>query len=245
MKDLHTHILYGIDDGSKSIEESIEILKKANARGVTDIVLTPHYIKDSIYQTNNKEKAKLLKELQKNLKKENININLYLGNEVYIDEEIRPLLKKDIATINNSKYILIELPLNRKCLILDEVLYQLSKEDLIPIIAHPERYLSYYKDYDFFDNLIQKGCLFQANIASIYGFYGRKSKKMLKVMLKRNMIHFFGSDIHHKHSNIYEKDIEKDLFKIVKDKRKVEDLLINNTDKVLKNKTINRSEENE
>lgn len=238
MKDLHTHILYGIDDGSKSIEESIGILKKANTRGVTDIVLTPHYIKDSIYQTNNKEKTKLLKELQKNLEKNNININLYLGNEVYIDEDITPLLKKDISTINGSKYILIELPLNRKCLILDEVLYELNKENLIPIIAHPERYLSYYKDYDFFDNLIKKGCLFQANIGSLYGIYGRKSKKMIKGMLKRNMIHFFGSDIHHQSSNIYEKNIEKDLLKIIKDKRIVENLLEGNADKVLNNKNI-------
>lgn len=238
MKDLHSHILYGIDDGSKSIDESLEILRKASIQGVTDIVLTPHYIKDSKFNTNNKEKKKILKELQTEIKKRNIDINLYLGNEVYIDEDITTLLKKDISTINNSKYILIELPLNSKSLILDEVLYELNKENLIPIIAHPERYLSYYKDYDFFDNLLKKGCLFQANIGSLYGVYGRKSKKMIKALLKRNMIHFFGSDIHHQSSDIYEKNIKKDLLKIVKDINIVENLLINNTDKVLNNQDI-------
>lgn len=238
MKDLHSHILYGIDDGSKSLDESLAILKKASIQGVTDIVLTPHYIKDSKFNTNNKDKKKILKELQTELKKRNIDINLYLGNEVYIDEDITTLLKKDISTINNSKYILIELPLNSKSLILDEVLYELNKENLIPIIAHPERYIRYYKDYDFFDKLLKKGCLFQANIGSLYGVYGRKSKKMIKALLKRNMIHFFGSDIHHEHSNFYEKNIEKDLLKVVKDVNLVEDLLINNTDKVLKNQDI-------
>lgn len=242
MKDLHSHILYGIDDGSKNLEESLTILKKASQAGVTDIVLTPHYIKASIYNSNNKEKNKLLKKLQQELKKNKININLYLGNEVYIDEDIISLLKTDISTINKSKYILIELPLNSKSLILDEVLYELTKENLIPIIAHPERYLYYYKDYDFFDNLQKKGCLFQANIGSLYGYYGRKTKKMLKGLLKRNMIHFFGSDIHHGSSNIYEKNIQKDLLKIVKDKKKVEELLESNTDKVLNNKNISRSE---
>lgn len=238
MKDLHSHILYDIDDGSRNLKESLEILKKASINGITDIILTPHYIKDSKYNANNKEKEKKLKNLQEELKKNNIKINLYLGNEVYIDEDINNLLKKDISTINNSKYILIELPLNSKCLILDEVLYGLVKENLIPIIAHPERYKAYYKNYDFFDNLIKKGCLFQSNIGSLYGDYGRKSKKMLKELLKRNMIHFMGSDIHNQNSKIYEKNIEKDLLKIVKDKNKVDDLLINNTDKVINNKDI-------
>lgn len=238
MKDLHSHILYDIDDGSRNLKESLEILKKASINGITDIILTPHYIKDSKYNANNKEKEKKLKNLQEELKKNNIKINLYLGNEVYIDEDINNLLKKDISTINNSKYILIELPLNSKCLILDEVLYGLVKENLIPIIAHPERYKAYYKNYDFFDNLIKKGCLFQSNIGSLYGDYGRKSKKMFKELLKRNMIHFIGSDIHNQNSKIYEKNIEKDLLKIVKDKNKVDDLLINNTDKVINNKDI-------
>jgi lipopolysaccharide/colanic/teichoic acid biosynthesis glycosyltransferase/tyrosine-protein phosphatase YwqE len=241
MKDIHSHILYGIDDGSNSLKESIEILKKASNNGVTDIVLTPHYIKESIYTADNKTKNKLLKELKKELKNNNININLYLGNEVYIDKNITKHLKNDISTINNSKYILIELPLNNKSLILDEVLYELKKANLIPIIAHPERYINYYKDYDFFDNLLKKGCLFQANIGSLYGIYGKKAKKMLKGLLKRKMIHFFGSDIHHQRSEIYKKNIKKDLLKIVKDKRLVEDLLINNTEKVLNNKKIGRS----
>lgn len=238
MKDLHTHILYGIDDGSKSLDESLEILEKASIHGVTDIVLTPHYIKDSKFNADNKDKKKILKELTTEIKKRNININLYLGNEVYVDEGITSLLKSDISTINNSKYILIELPLNSKSLVLDEVLYELNEKNLVPIVAHPERYLSYYKDYDFFDNLLKKGCLFQANIGSLYGCYGRKSKKMIKELLKRNMIHFFGSDVHHKSSDIYEKNIEKDLFKIVKDMNIVDNLLNNNTEKVLNNEDI-------
>lgn len=238
MKDLHTHILYGIDDGSTSLEESIEILKKASQNGITDIVLTPHYIKDSIYSANNKEKNNLLKQLQTELQKNKIKINLYIGNEVYIDENIINLQNKEISTINNTKYILIELPLNNKSPILDDVLYELNKNHLIPIIAHPERYQSYYKDYDFFNNLIQKGCLLQANLGSLYGFYGRKSKKMFKGLLKRNMIHFFGSDIHHSTSKIYERNIQKDLLKILKDQTKVDNLLINNPEKVLNNEDI-------
>lgn len=242
MKDLHSHILYGIDDGSKSIDESIEILKIAYENGVTDIVLTPHYIKDSKYSSTNKEKKKILKELQKYLDKNNIDIKLYLGNEVYVTDEVISLYK-EISTINNSRYILIELPLNNKYSLLEEVIYKLKDKGLVPIIAHPERYTAYYNDYNFFDSLIKMGCLLQGNIGSIYGMYGKKSKKMIKGLLDRNMICCLGSDVHHSGDHIYEKDIRNDLFKIVKSKRKVEILLRDNVELILNDEDVIGSEE--
>ena len=113
MKDLHSHILMGIDDGSKSLEESLEILKKAEQAGITDIVLTPHYIKNSKYDANNQKKKKLLNELSKEARALGINVKLYLGNEVFIDNDIIKLIaSKKIAKINNTRYILIELPMS-------------------------------------------------------------------------------------------------------------------------------------
>ena len=238
MIDLHSHILYGIDDGSKSLETSLEILSIAYTGGVTDIVVTPHYIKDSKYQANNTKKLELLNNLKQELKIRNININLYLGNEVYITEGIPELIKTDISTINNSKYLLMEFPMARKSIITEEVLDELEDNDIIPIIAHPERYLAYYKDYDFFYKLKERGCYLQANIGSLYNEYGRKARKMIKELLKRNLIDFFGSDIHSPNQEIYTRPIKKDLLKIVKDEQKVEDLLINNAKKVLSNKEL-------
>lgn len=243
MKDIHTHILPEIDDGSKTIDESLKIIKQAFKAGVTDIVLTPHYIKNTKYNADNKKKQKLLKELRNKIKENNININLYLGNEVFIDDNFISLYK-EISTINDSRYILIEFPLTRKWYFLEKALEIIRTNNLIPIVAHPERYLIYYKDYDFFQKLIKNGCLLQGNIGSLYGYYGLKSKKMLKALLKNNMIHFIASDIHNKKSNLYRKNISKDLLKIVKSKEIVEDLLENNIDKVLNNIEI-RSSNNE
>ena len=228
MIDIHSHILYGIDDGAKTIEESLNILKKAYSSVVTDIVLTPHFIINSKYNCNNQDKLILLNNIKKEMSKSDININLYLGNEVYIDEGISNLVNSDISTINNSRYMLIELPMNRKSTILEDVLYELDNNNIIPVIAHPERYIEYYKDYDFFYDLIDRGCLLQANIGSIYGKYGFKVKRMVKGLLKRRMITFLGSDIHHDSSDIYNKNIYKDLLKLLKDKDYVEDILINN-----------------
>ena len=242
MKDLHSHILYGIDDGSKTLDESIAILRQAYDNGVTDIVLTPHYIKNSKYNATNQEKRKILRELKKELVNNNININLYLGNEVYItDESIS--LRKEISTINNSRYILIELPLNIKYTLVEEVISKLKDKKLIPVIAHPERYIAYYKDYNFFNKLIKMGCLLQGNVGSIYGRYGKKSKKMIIELLKRDMICCFGSDIHHSSDNIYSKNIYESLFKIVRSKRKVDILLNRNVELILNDKDVIRSEE--
>ena len=223
MKDLHNHILFNIDDGSTSIDKSIEILNLLKTRGVTDIVATPHYIIGTNYNSNNKEKIKILNELQKNT-----DIKIYLGNEVYIDTGISNLLNTDISTINGSRYILIELPMNRKSTIIDDVLYELSKKNIIPIIAHPERYTSYYKDYEFFQDLIDKGCLLQGNIGSLYNKYGLKAKRMIKGLLKKRMISFMASDIHHDSSDLYSKNINKDLYKLLKDKDYIDNILENN-----------------
>ena len=114
MKDLHSHLLPGIDDGSNSMEESISLLKSAYESGITDMMLTPHYMYKTDYNCNNKKKEKLFKELKDELIKNNIPINIYLGNEIYINEDIIKLIKKgDIHTLNNTKYILTKI-LDRK-----------------------------------------------------------------------------------------------------------------------------------
>ena len=233
MIDTHSHILFGIDDGARNINESINILKKASNNGITDIILTPHYVPNSKYNCNNQDKQRLLNNLKEELIKNNIDINLYLANEVYLDLEISNLLENDISTINGSRYILIELPMNRKTDILEDVIYDLNELNIIPIIAHPERYTAYYKDYAFFQDLIDKGCLLQGNVGSLYNNYGIKAKRMLKGLLKKRMISVMGSDIHHETSNIYEKNISKDLSKLLKDKSYVEDILVNNARKIL------------
>ena len=238
MIDIHTHILYGVDDGSNHLEETIELLDFAVKNNITDIILTPHYIKNTKFCATNQEKQKKLTQIKKELNKRNIKINLYLGNEIYIHENIIETLNKEAMTLNNSRYILIELPKNSNYPFLNEVLCNLKNHNLIPIIAHPERYTGYYKNYDFFNELIKSGCLLQGNIGSLYGIYGRKSKKMLKELLKRKMIHFLGSDIHHNKNNFYNKKLEKKLNRLLKSRVLVEDILINNAKKVLENKPL-------
>ena len=229
MKDIHNHLLFGIDDGSSTLEESIKILNEMNNRGVTDIVLTPHYIIGTNYNCNNKIKIKKLEELQKLTE-----IKLYLGNEVFIDNNIYEYIKnEEISTINNSKYLLVELPLREKLDIAYEILFNLRNKGIVPIIAHPERY-HYIKINDLVE-FINLGCLLQGNITSLIGKYGKDAEANLKLLLKKHMIHILGTDTHHECSNLNNCYIQLD--KLI-DKDMKDDILFNNFDKIINNKDI-------
>ena len=238
MKDIHSHILYGIDDGSKSIDESILLLKEMKKHGVDELILTPHYVENSKYNCNNSNKLKLFKELNKKVKEENIDIKLYLGNEVFITTKFIDLLKKkEIHTLNNSKYLLFEFPLRQVYKNTSEIISELVSNGYIPVLAHPERYEIFRHHPDMLEEYLRKGVLMQCNITSLFNVYGRESKKTLKYFLKKKWITFIGSDTHHK-VQFDSKKLEKKLLRITKDKEYVNDLLYNNFDKIINDEYI-------
>ena len=234
--DIHCHVLYGIDDGSKSLEESIEILNQYKEMGYKEIVVTPHYIENSKYIANNKEKEKLLKTLKSKIK----GIKLYIGNEVFINNNLEELLKKEeISTLNNSRYLLIEFPMNQKLKTITDTIYELKIKGIIPIIAHPERYEYVKKDINIVDEWINEGALLQANYGSIVGVYGNKAKRTVKKLLKKNKISLLATDIHFPNSKIY-KNIEKsknNIKRIIREEKLIE-LSITNPKKIIENKEI-------
>lgn len=223
MTDIHSHILPDIDDGSNSIDESIDLLETLYKCGFNSVILTPHYINTDnintryVYNANNEKKLKIYNELKKAITKNNLNISIYLGNEIFLDEEVVENIKnKEIYPLNNSKYILIELPLRNKILNLEDILYEINYQGYIPIIAHPERYTYFQSNYEYVDNLKQEGVLFQCNYTSVVGYYGKEAEKLVKYMLKNEYVDYLGTDIHHKNtlfeSNKFYK-IEKKIIK--------------------------------
>ena len=197
MTDVHSHILFGIDDGSRTISESIELLKKLKSVGFNNVILTPHFILDSIYNSNYEANIKIYNELKERLLNENIDINIYLGNEIFIDKNVPTLLEKNIITsLNGTKYVLVEFPMHNKLLNIEDMLYEIRSRGYEVVIAHPERYDAFKEDYSIVDTLREDGFLFQSNYSSILGYYGKDSIKLLKYMLKRHYIDFLGTDIH-------------------------------------------------
>lgn len=218
MTDVHSHILFGIDDGSRTISESIELLKKLKSVGFNNVILTPHFILDSTYNSTYESNIKIYKELKEKLINENIDINIYLGNEIFIDKNIPSLLENNIITsLNQTKYVLVEFPMHNKLLNLEDILYSIRSKGYEVVIAHPERYDSFKEDYSIVDTLREDGFLFQSNYSSILGYYGKDSIKLLKYMLKRHYIDFLGTDIHRiEKTYVIDnfKKIEKNIIKI-------------------------------
>ena len=236
MVDFHIHILPGIDDGSGSIEETITLLKEAEENGFDKIILTPHYLEDT-YEVNEENRNVLLSKLKKCIPE--IVLDLYLANEIYVTHNMLDLLKeKQASTINNTKYVLFELPMTRNISNLNSIIYGLLENKYIPVIAHPERYKYVQEDPNMLIDLINLGVLFQANFGSLIGIYGNEAKKTVKLLLKANMIHFMGSDVHRKNT-IYPQmnKIMKELKKVISEE-KIEELTELNPNLVLQNKEI-------
>lgn len=117
---------------------------------------------------------------------------------------------KKASTLASSQYLLFELPMNYPVSYLEETIFEIQSNGMIPIMAHPERYTFVQKDPNVVYHWIKKGVLIQANFASSLGYYGKASKDTLKKLLKANMIHFFGSDAHEKEKySLIKKNIEQ------------------------------------
>ena len=242
MIDFHSHIIPNVDDGSKSVEETFNILKEAKDAGFSGIISTSHYI-ENFYESDVQEREIWIQALSDALPKQNINLNLYIGNEIYITENILTLLEEGKATsINKTNYVLFEFPLDSKPLNIYDIILDMIGYKLIPVLAHPERYLFVQKDPEMIYDLIQSGVLMQANYTSILGKYGERAKFIVRKFLENNMIHFLGSDVH-RTNTVYPKIPEalKEIESIV-GKEKLEELTSINPKLALENKKIDIDE---
>lgn len=158
MIDFHSHILPNIDDGSRSIDETFNLIKEAKEAGFEAIISTSHYM-ENYYETDTPEREVWVNAIYENLQAKNIDIKLYLGNEIYMSENIIKLLEQGKAsTINDTSYVLFELPLNAEPMNLYDIIYEMLQYKLVPILAHPERYTFVQKEPELIQDLIRERC---------------------------------------------------------------------------------------
>lgn len=237
MIDVHSHILYGIDDGSRSIEDSVKMLKSAQKCGVTTVFLTPHYIPETRYVCPNSEKKLILDEIRKKFSGK---LNIYLGNEIYINNEIDELVKKDeISTLGDSKYLLIELPVYNEYPNLENYLFRLRDKGYKIIIAHPERYLYFKNDFNKVISMCKQGIYFQGNYMSLYNKYGKSTKDLFVKILLHHCYSFMASDIHISKQKYYKKvkDAKKRIERMT-DKNYANCIFNTNGDKIITGEEI-------
>ena len=194
MIDIHNHLIPGIDDGSDSLELSRRLLIDAIEEGIKEICITPHFMKHGPYRVKKQELISLFEKLKKNTS--DLNIKMYLGNELYIDRQLDELLSnQEVCTLNNSRYVLIEFPFEEYRSEYDEYLYNVSLNYQI-IIAHPERYHYVKKNHDFVNRWLKEGYLLQANATSLQS---KESKKVIYDFVEKGKLSFIASDAHNEY----------------------------------------------
>ena len=198
MLDMHCHIIPETDDGAKDMNITLKMGKKASQLGYDCILATSHYIIPN-NQLENKEYLERIRKVNKEFEKNDINVTVYPGNEIFFTNDILGLItSKKVCTLANSRYVLIELPLYTRVVPFNvfEEFNKLQDAGYVPVLAHPERYDFVTESISNIYQLIESGVLMQVNIASITGKYGSNAKRNVIKMLKHNMVHFFGTDAH-------------------------------------------------
>lgn len=195
--DLHSHVLWGVDDGSRSLDETVDMCALAEDSGTGTLFLTPHLMywdrAEELFDIRN-EKAEYLKEV---LADNEINLDLKTGFEILCDDDIFLTKYFNPYTLCGSKYILIEFDFFKTTI--EDVLSwcsYLQSFGLVPIIAHPERYRFMLLDGKCVDKLSDKGVLFQINAGSPVGVFGDTSAEFALKMIKGGFVDFIGSDAH-------------------------------------------------
>jgi tyrosine-protein phosphatase YwqE len=194
--DLHSHLIPGIDDGSKSLEDSMAILREFKALGFKKIITTPHVIRDS-YNNSTETLLNGKAQILAAIAEEKLNIEFDVSAEYYMDETIYERIeKKDFIPIGKN-YVLVELSYLEKMNNTSDLFYKLQVAGYKIILAHPERYPFYYeKDFHTYKSFKDRNIYFQLNIGSLLGKYGGGAKQTAQRMIDENMIDFISSDLH-------------------------------------------------
>jgi tyrosine-protein phosphatase YwqE len=215
--DLHSHLIPGIDDGSASMEESLILLKGMADLEYQKVITTPHIMLDA-YKNTPQIIHEGLDALRKASETEGIEVEIEAAAEYYLDDGFYDLLHKgDMLTIN-GEYLLFETSYVSKPLQFEEMIFEIGAAGYRPLMAHPERYRyirDYKKEYGRFKEL---GVMFQVNLNSFGGHYGRDAKQKAEFLSQEGMIDFLGSDVHHKKQvvtleSVFQSDAYSDIFK--------------------------------
>lgn len=196
-QDIHSHILPGLDDGSPNVETSISLLKSLHGAGIKKFICTPHIIGDMYRNTPETINAALDK-LKKAVAEEGLDVELSAAAEYMLDDHFLELIRKGEPLLTlKGNYILTELPYYSAPINFEEISFEIQTSNYQPLMAHPERYHFYHKDYSAYERLKEMGFLLQVNLLSLIGYYGKDVSKAAHHIVKNNLASFVGTDLHH------------------------------------------------
>jgi tyrosine-protein phosphatase YwqE len=194
--DVHSHFIPGIDDGARSMEDSLQFLRAFAEMGYKKVITTPHVMSDFYRNTpdiilGGLEKVRLA------VQDHQIPIEVAAAAEYYIDFDFEEKIHKKTLLTFGKNYVLVEISFINPPENLNDIFFKLLTNGYKPVLAHPERYNFWHHDFEKYEEIAEKGVLLQLNINSLTGHYSPATKKIAERMIEKNMISLLGSDCHH------------------------------------------------
>ena len=201
--DLHSHLIPGIDDGAKDLDDSVTIIKELINQGFSKIITTPHIMSD-LYKNTPETIYSGLEILKRRLANDNIEIDISAAAEYYVDYDFEQRIGNEKFLTFGEKYILIEFSFLESPRNMYDIIFKLQLEGYVVVLAHPARYQ--YFDLKDYESLINRGVLFQLNLLSLIGYYSNQIKTNAKLLIDNKFVSFVGTDCHNlNHARLYPK----------------------------------------
>jgi protein-tyrosine phosphatase len=207
--DLHSHLIPGIDDGAKTMEDSLGLIRGLRELGFKKIITSPHIMSGGYNNTpeiilSGRDKVR------EALKANNIDVEFDAWAEYYLDETIMPKIEKKELLTMGDKYVLVELSYLIKSHNATSYFYSMITNGYKVVLAHPERYPYYHgQAFDEYYSIKDQGVFFQLNIASLTGTYGQSARQTAERMIDENMIDFVATDLHNeRHLNYIRESVK-------------------------------------
>lgn len=193
---MHSHFIPGIDDGAKTLNDSLEMLRTMQELGYRKVITTPHIMGD-FYRNTPEIINSGLDKLKEAAAASGITIGIEAAAEYYFDYELEDKIDKGNMLTFGKNYLLFEVSYMNAPDGLDGIIFKLQTHGYIPVLAHPERYPYWFRDMSNFEKLKDKGVLFQLNINSLTGYYSPATLKIAEQMIDKGWYEFAGTDCHH------------------------------------------------
>ncbi|WP_462247747.1 tyrosine-protein phosphatase [Ekhidna sp.] len=206
--DLHSHLIPNVDDGSQSLGQSINMLKRLMDLGFKKVITTPHI--HPSYPNTPEIILSGLSKLQDEIGRLNLEIEVEAAAEYFVDESFQKKVKEGGLILSfGGKHVLVESSFLNKPVFFESVMFDMQSAGYTPVLAHPERYQFLEGSLDWLIELKSMGVLFQVTFGSLGGYYGATPEKIAKALLKNKMVDFLGSDLHREsHLNFLEKGLK-------------------------------------
>lgn len=195
--DMHSHLLPGIDDGAVDLEDSIQLILHLKEIGYKKFVTTPHIFWD-MYRNTPEIIGNKLAILREELTRRGIDAEIEAAAEYYCDEHFEKQIEdQKLLTFGSKKYVLFEISFAAENVNLSRAIFNMRLAGYTPVLAHPERYDFWHRDFSRYESMVDKDVLLQLNINSLTGQYGPDTKRISERLIDRGMISFIGTDCHH------------------------------------------------